>query len=235
MDPSQFLGQLAQFGTVTGIQDMQNRIRHAVGCDALVAGARRREHGRPRRARCRATKSRCTAERLGARRARRARPARPSLQVNIHDESGALVRRDDAADRQRPAANSPGTASPTTARARPPATTRSRRSPASTARSGSLEMLFVEPRQQRDDRRRRQGLTLNTNDLGARRARRRAPRHVTNSIGDFNDLSSCLERSECGPGRSHRHRQQHRQHRDRRASRARARSSPSCSRCPRRA
>src|SRR4026209_1422384 len=24
MDPSQFLGQLAQFGTVTGIQDMQN-------------------------------------------------------------------------------------------------------------------------------------------------------------------------------------------------------------------
>ena len=31
MDPSQFLGQLAQFGTVSGIQEMQERVRHAVG------------------------------------------------------------------------------------------------------------------------------------------------------------------------------------------------------------
>ena len=66
-----------------------------------------------------------------------------SLQVNIRDANGAARAAHDAADDQRACRNSRGTASPTTARAPPPASTRSKRSPTSAGKSGSLEMLMA--------------------------------------------------------------------------------------------
>jgi flagellar basal-body rod modification protein FlgD len=163
MDPSQFLGQLAQFGTVTGIQEMQGaftQLSDAMRSSQVLDGASMvgREVLVP--------SDTVTLHDEGSVRGTLDVPkGLTALQVNIHDESGALVRRmtlptdsglqnftwdglaDDgtrleAGDYEIEAIGSLG------------------------GRSGSLEMLFsTRVNSVTIDS---SGLVLNTNDLGAR-------------------------------------------------------------------
>ena len=91
MDPSQFLGQLAQFGTVTGIQEMQGaftQLSDAMRSSQVLDGASMvgREVLVP--------SDTVTLHDEGSVKGTLDVPkGLTSLQINIHDESGALVRR----------------------------------------------------------------------------------------------------------------------------------------------
>lgn len=164
MDPSQFLGQLAQFGTVTGIQEMQNAfgtLSDAMRSSQVLDGASMvgREVLLP--------SDEVTLHSEGSVHGTLDVPTgTTSLQVNIHDESGALVRRmtlpTDSGLQQ---FSWDGLADDGT---RAPAADYSIEAIASVdGRSGSLEMLFSS-RVNSVTIDATQGLILNTNDLGAR-------------------------------------------------------------------
>src|ERR1044072_467818 len=91
MDPSQFLGQLAQFGTVTGIQDMQNAftsLSDAMRSSQVLDGASM--GGRD----VLGPSGRVTLRAEGTVKVSVDVPeGLPALTVNIRDSAGALVRR----------------------------------------------------------------------------------------------------------------------------------------------
>ncbi len=91
LDPAQFLGQLAQFSTVTGIQGMQNSLsslNQTLGSSSLTEGASL--IGRD-------VLTAASTARLGASGSVSGAVVAPagatSVQVNVRDVSGALVRR----------------------------------------------------------------------------------------------------------------------------------------------
>ena len=93
LDPAQFLGQLAQFSTVTGIQGMQNSLsalNRTLGTSSLTEGASL--IGRD-------VLTAATTARLGSTGSVSGAVVAPagasSVQVNVRDVSGALVRRFD--------------------------------------------------------------------------------------------------------------------------------------------
>ncbi len=150
MDPSQFLGQLAQFGTVSRHLGDERGVRHAVGRDAFVAGARRRDHGRPRSARAE-RRSDAAGGRVGEGRDRRAdRHERPAGQHSRRQRRARAAH--DAADHQRLAGIFVGR------RRRQRHARRSRRVHLRSGRQRGRQVRLAgnahgRPREQRDDRR----------------------------------------------------------------------------------